>query len=110
MHCDLANKFNSEPFFWKFLGSGPVKPASTDKGMPSKSPRQQIFGTDDEESSSSGDEDKNPSDSVKPGRGAPKKDTRIRLSLQQMMEAMQHFDAKKGMSQAALIDWCFHKF
>ena len=27
-----------------------------------------------------------------------------------MMEAVQHFEANKGMSQAALIDWCFHKF
>ena len=79
--------------------------------MSAKTDRQAIFGTDDESSGDENDhEDTNPADSVKPGRGAPKTDIRVRLTVQQKMEAVKHFHDNKGMTQAALIGWCFHKF
>ena len=82
--------------------------------MAEKSQRQEIFGTDDESSTSSCDEAINSSisESDKLGRGAPKKKSneRVRITIQQKMQAVQHFQANKGMTQAALIEWCFHKF
>ena len=79
--------------------------------MSAKTDRQAIFGTDDESSGDENDhEDTNPADSVKPGRGAPKTDSRVWLTVQEKMEAVKHFHDNKGMTQAALIGWCFHKF
>jgi hypothetical protein len=73
-----------------------------------------VSGTDDESSTPSCDEAINSSisESDKLGRGVPKKksDERVRITIQQKMQAAQHFQANKGMTQAALIEWCFHKF
>jgi hypothetical protein len=54
------------------------------------------------------------SESDKLGRGAPKvpkkkSNERVRITIQQKMQAVQHFQANKGMTQTALIEWCFHK-
>ena len=69
--------------------------------MAEKSQRQEIFGTDDESSTSSCDEAINSSisESDKLGRGAPKKKSneRVRITIQQKMQAVQHFQANKGI-------------
>jgi hypothetical protein len=40
------------------------------------------------------------------GRGAPKKkfNERVCITIQQKMQAVQHFQVNKGMTQAALIE------
>ena len=40
----------------------------------------------------------------------PRRVSRVRITNQQKMQAVAHFQANKGMTQAALIEWCFHKF
>ena len=46
----------------------------------------------------------------KPGGSAPKRESRVRTTNQKKIEAVAHFKQNKGMTQAALIVWCFHKF
>ena len=48
-------------------------------------------------------------DSSKLGGSAPLRDSRVRITNQQKMQAVAHFQTNKGMTQAALIEWCFRK-
>ena len=74
--------------------------------MSTKTDRQAIFRTDDESSGEEVDHEyTNPADSVK-----LKTDSRVQLTVQQKMEAVKHIHDNNGMTQAALIGWCFHKF
>ena len=78
--------------------------------MTEQTPRQESVGTEGEPSASSSDETTNSTSSDKKGHGYPKNMKRVRLCNQQKIEAVQHFKSNPGMTQAALIDWCFHKF
>ena len=41
-------------------------------------------------------------DSIKLGGSAPQRDSRVRITNQQKMQAVAHFQTKEGMTQAAL--------
>ena len=73
--------------------------------MSDKTEQQQIFGTDDEEDEYPMSQD----DSSKLGGSAPRRNSRVRITNQQKMQAVAHFQTNKGMTQAALIEWCFRK-
>ena len=41
------------------------------------------------------------------GGSSPKRESRVGITNQQKMEAVAHFKQNKGMTQAALLYWCF---
>ena len=68
--------------------------------MSDKTERQQIFGTDDEEDEYPMSQD----DSSKLGGSAPRRESRVRITNQQKMQAVAHFQTNKGMTLAALME------
>ena len=67
--------------------------------MSDKTERQQIFGTDDEEDEYPMSQD----DSSKLGGSAPRRGSRVRITNQQKMQAVAHFQTNKGSQDAFQI-------